>query len=198
MIVVIISGIVVLTGGLLLVRANRRVPLNYSGYDELFVTSPSFVDGIIPEQFTGNGEDRSPQLVFANLSEEAVSIAVIMDDLDVPIVGVYNHWTIWNIPPQNLIPEGIPHGGHRWGTGRRCSGSRLWTSPLPGTKAAFWKPSLSISCFCAGYHAGFESCLQKKRVVSCHGWAYFAVWVGYRGVSKWKKGIAQKLSNRIA
>jgi len=110
MIVVIISGIVVLTGGLLLVRANRRVPLNYSGYDELFVTSPSFVDGIIPEQFTGNGEDRSPQLVFANLSEEAVSIAVIMDDLDVPVVGVYNHWTIWNIPPQNLIPEGIPHG----------------------------------------------------------------------------------------
>jgi len=110
MIVVIISGIVILTGGLLLVRANQRAPLNYSGYNELFVTSPSFVDGIIPEQFTGNGEDRSPQLVFENLSADAVSIAVIMDDLDVPGVGVYNHWTIWNIPPQNLIPEGIPEG----------------------------------------------------------------------------------------
>ena len=106
----ILVFILVLAGVCLIVVSKGSATLNYGDYDELIVTSPSFVNSVIPVQYTGNGEDDSPELMFLNLSEEAVSIAIIMDDLDIPLRGVYNHWTIWNIPPRDVIPEGIPHG----------------------------------------------------------------------------------------
>ena len=106
----VITGIVILSGILLLARANRSTGFDYSGYPELAVTSPSFPNGTIPVEFTGNGADRSPALVLADVSEKAVSMAVIMDDLDVPVAGILNHWTIWNIPPRDALPEGISHG----------------------------------------------------------------------------------------
>lgn len=96
----------------------------------LNVTSPSFLEGEeIPKKHTGFDVDVSPEFNFSNLSEEAVSIAIIMDDLDIPIVGTYNHWVIWNIPPVSTIPEGISHGeiveelgnatqGNGWGKNR--------------------------------------------------------------------------------
>lgn len=77
----------------------------------LQITSPAFEDnGAIPKRHTGFGEDVSPAFRLINLSPEAVSIAIIMDDLDIPIIKALNHWTIWNIPKAESIPEGIPHG----------------------------------------------------------------------------------------
>lgn len=106
----IVSGLVIVVGALLLFLANRGGMPDFSGYEQVTVSSTSFVRGAIPVEFTGDGADKSPQLLLEELSEDAVSVAVIMDDLDVPVVGVYNHWTIWNIPPVESIPEGIPHG----------------------------------------------------------------------------------------
>lgn len=78
---------------------------------ELIVASNSFKnEGTIPIKFTGRGEDISPNLKIINISPEAKSIAIIMDDIDHPLFGIYNHWVIWNIPVQENIPEGIPHG----------------------------------------------------------------------------------------
>ena len=77
----------------------------------LEISSSAFTDGgVIPDKYTGNGEDVSPDFQLSKLSEDAVSIAVIMDDLDVPWASNYTHWVIWNIPPQDIIPEAIPHG----------------------------------------------------------------------------------------
>lgn len=82
-----------------------------SMYEELTVTSDSFeCGGVIPIQYTGRGDDISPSLKLSGISEGVKSIAIIMDDLDVPLIGTYNHWVIWNIPVQNVIPEAIPHG----------------------------------------------------------------------------------------
>lgn len=67
-------------------------------------------NGFMPEKYTGRGEDISPQLTINGISSNAKSIAIVMDDLDVPFIGTYNHWLIWNIPVQNTIPENIPHG----------------------------------------------------------------------------------------
>lgn len=64
----------------------------------------------IPDRYTGNGEDISPDFHLSPLSENAVSIAIIMDDLDVPWKANYTHWVIWNIPAQDSIAEAIPHG----------------------------------------------------------------------------------------
>lgn len=78
--------------------------------ENLTVSSPSFEDGgLIPIKYTGYGEDISPELVLSGLSKRAVSIAIIMNDMDHPIPA-YNHWVIWNIPAVPLIPENIPHG----------------------------------------------------------------------------------------
>ncbi|QQO08845.1 YbhB/YbcL family Raf kinase inhibitor-like protein [Breznakiella homolactica] len=74
------------------------------------VSSPAFGNGeTIPVRYTGRGEDLSPELQLSGLDRGARSLAVIMDDMGHPIPA-FNHWTIWNIPPQNVIPGGIPPG----------------------------------------------------------------------------------------
>lgn len=79
--------------------------------EELIITCPSFEDhGLIPKKHTGFGEDASPGFHIGNLSPEAVSIAILMDDLDIPFVPAYNHWAIWNVPRTERIPEGVPYG----------------------------------------------------------------------------------------
>jgi Raf kinase inhibitor-like YbhB/YbcL family protein len=78
--------------------------------NELIVKSPAFEhEGLIPIEYTGHGDDRSPELRLSGIDEGAVSIAIFMDDLGHPIPP-YNHWVIWNIPVMETIPAGIPQG----------------------------------------------------------------------------------------
>ncbi|MDR0334956.1 MAG: YbhB/YbcL family Raf kinase inhibitor-like protein [Methanomassiliicoccaceae archaeon] len=77
----------------------------------LTVKSPAFGnEGQIPKEHTGHGDDMSPELNLDGTDDRAVSIAITMDDLGVPIIKIYNHWVIWNIPVVATIPAGIPHG----------------------------------------------------------------------------------------
>ena len=77
---------------------------------ELIVTTPAFEnEGLIPKQYTGYGDDMSPELRLCNIDERAKSVAVVMDDMGNPIPA-YNHWVIWNIPAIEVIPANIPHG----------------------------------------------------------------------------------------
>ena len=65
--------------------------------------------GCFPLDYTGRGKDLSPEFKILNLSPDAKSIIVILEDLSHPIKG-FTHWVIWNIPDKSVIPEGIPHG----------------------------------------------------------------------------------------
>jgi Raf kinase inhibitor-like YbhB/YbcL family protein len=76
----------------------------------LIVTSVFVDGGKIPIEYTGHGKDISPKLFLSEVSDKAKTLAVIMDDINHPIFKVYNHWTIWNLPVTQEIPEGIPHG----------------------------------------------------------------------------------------
>lgn len=67
-------------------------------------------DGKMPKKYTGFAEDISPEFQIENLTNEAKSLAIIMDDLDIPMIKEYNHWLIWNLPATNIIPENIPYG----------------------------------------------------------------------------------------
>lgn len=79
--------------------------------DKLYIECNEFTDGsIIPIDYTGRGKDLSPELHLHNLPSETQSIAIIMDDIKHPIFGSYNHWVIWNIPAQDIIPKGISAG----------------------------------------------------------------------------------------
>lgn len=78
---------------------------------ELIITCPSFEDhGPIPRKHTGFGQDISPAFRIANVPSGTVSLAVVMDDLSIPFIPAYNHWTIWNVPSADYIPENIPYG----------------------------------------------------------------------------------------
>lgn len=79
--------------------------------DRIHVASDAFKDSeAIPDRYTGNGEDVSPPFNLSGLSDTAVSIAIIMDDLDVPWENNYTHWVLWNMPAQDTIPAAIPYG----------------------------------------------------------------------------------------
>lgn len=74
------------------------------------VISPGLNNGIIPIQHTGFGIDISPELIVDAIPEGTISIAVVFDDLDVPLMKEFTHWIIWNIPVCSVIPKGIPKG----------------------------------------------------------------------------------------
>lgn len=96
---------------------------NRTSSGELLITSKMFEDGrFMPIECTGFGSDISPDFHLHNLSDKAVSIAIIMDDLDIPFIPAYNHWLIWNIPNTERIPEHIPHGPEVSGLGNARQG----------------------------------------------------------------------------
>lgn len=75
------------------------------------VRSKSFENnGLIPKKHTGFGEDISPELMIDDIPDTTVSLAIIMDDLDVPFRAFFTHWLIWNIPKTEIIEEGLPGG----------------------------------------------------------------------------------------
>ena len=72
------------------------------------LTSTAFAQGEpIPVRYTCDGVDVSPPLTVSGVPEDAVSLALIMDDPDAP-GGTWVHWVAYNIDPAIAeIPEGI-------------------------------------------------------------------------------------------
>jgi|SRR3989344_4912176 len=98
------------------------------------ITSSAFEqDGRIPSKYTCDGDRTiNPPLVFSGVPESAKSLALIMDDPDVPKVlhadGVFDHWVLFNISPDT---KGIPEG-HSFGTaGANGGGKNAYTGPCP-------------------------------------------------------------------
>jgi Raf kinase inhibitor-like YbhB/YbcL family protein len=76
------------------------------------LTSPAFThNSLIPKKYTCDGEDINPPLLITNVSKEAKSLALIVDDPDAPR-GTWTHWTVWNINPGSpeIIEDSIPSG----------------------------------------------------------------------------------------
>lgn len=71
----------------------------------LKVRSHSFShEGNIPAEFTCEGRDINPALEIQDIPEGTKTLALVMEDPDAPR-GVFDHWIVWNIPPQKSIPE---------------------------------------------------------------------------------------------
>ena len=58
---------------------------------------------------TGYGKDVSPRFVIHNLSPDAKTIAITLEDLDHPKKN-FTHWVIWDIPAKYEISAAVPHG----------------------------------------------------------------------------------------
>ncbi|MBI4068037.1 YbhB/YbcL family Raf kinase inhibitor-like protein [Candidatus Kaiserbacteria bacterium] len=97
------------------------------------LTSPVFSQGdSIPSQYTCDGANMSPPLVFGDVPEGTQSFALIMDDPDVPKQlrpdGVFDHWVMFNIPPATVaIAEGESLGI----SGANGVGKATYTGPCP-------------------------------------------------------------------
>ena len=66
-------------------------------------------NGKIPAKYTCDGEDVNPRLEISNIPVGIKSLVLIMDDPDAlkPAGKVWDHWVVFNIPPETtLIEEG--------------------------------------------------------------------------------------------
>jgi len=82
------------------------------------LTSTAFMhNGKIPSEYTCDGSNVSPELIIEGIPGNTRSLALIMDDPDVPKNiredGMWVHWVVWNIPPETKKiskdnePEGV-------------------------------------------------------------------------------------------
>lgn len=104
----------------------------------LTLESPAFTaGGEIPPEYTCDGADRSPALSWSGVPPEARSLALIIDDPDVPDPAApkrtWVHWVVWDLPPdatgleagasgRNMPPgsaEGV-NDSHEHGYGGPC------------------------------------------------------------------------------
>lgn len=84
------------------------------------ISSAFNANSVIPSEYTCDGENLSPPLVWSGAPENTKSFALIMDDPDAP-VGLWTHWVLWNIPAeittftQNIsLPAKIIQGKNSW------------------------------------------------------------------------------------
>jgi len=93
------------------------------------LTSEAFEeDGRIPEKYTCDGEDVSPPLNIHDVPEGTESLVLVMDDPDAPM-GVFDHWLVWNIPPDT---EKIEEGRQPRGVaGKNDFGNLGYGGPCP-------------------------------------------------------------------
>ncbi len=99
------------------------------GVMDFVLHSGAFSDhGSIPTVYTCEGKDISPPLSWSGVPGGTKSLALIVDDPDVPDpaapVRVWVHWVIYNIPPSvtelperasENLPRGVLIGQNDWG-----------------------------------------------------------------------------------
>ena len=75
----------------------------------LTISSAAFNEGErIPDKYTCEGEDISPQLSWSDAPEGTKSFTLICDDPDAPM-GTWDHWLIYNIPADSEgLSEAVP------------------------------------------------------------------------------------------
>jgi len=105
--------------------------------DRLKVQSTAFKNGgQIPSKYTCEGENINPEIEISSIPENTRSIALIVEDPDAPR-GVYDHWIVWNIPPNETIPENSRPGV----SGKNSFGNTSYGGPCPpsGSHRYFFK-----------------------------------------------------------
>lgn len=92
-------------------------------------------NGLIPSQYTCDGSNVSPPLVWAGIPGDAQSLVLIMDDPDVPknirTDGMWDHWVLFNIPTSvtDLSENAKDFSGAIHG--KNSSGKLGYTGPCP-------------------------------------------------------------------
>ena len=107
-----------LTSGCVAERTESATP---DGEAHLTITSDSFREGgTIPASYGCSGQDTPPALAWSGVPGRTASLAIVMEDLDIPWLRL-THWIVCNIPPSSsgiashtspapVLPEGSVQG----------------------------------------------------------------------------------------
>jgi Raf kinase inhibitor-like YbhB/YbcL family protein len=105
------------------------------------LSSPAFDAGEnIPRQFTCDGDDISPHLIWTGAPHGAASFVLIMDDPDAPR-GTFTHWIVFDIPGDRAeLPSGARSDAVGI-AGRNSRGTVGYMGPCPpsGTHRYFFR-----------------------------------------------------------
>ena len=115
---------------------NVSIQLWYTGSVMVTLTSPAFGEGkSIPPRFTCEGENISPELHIKNVPAGAVSLALLMEDPDIPEsvkqnrgLEVFDHWVVFNIPAETTV---LAEGQKPPGVEGMNSAGQGYTGPCP-------------------------------------------------------------------
>jgi len=92
------------------------------------LTSPEFKNnGKMPARYTCDGEDINPPLTIDDVPIEAQSLVLIVDDPNAT-EGVWDHWVVFNIPPET---EEIPERADIGTAGENSWGKEAYGGPCP-------------------------------------------------------------------
>lgn len=95
--------------------------------ETLIISSPAFEhEGEIPSKYTCEGEEMSPPLQISEIPHGTQTLALIMEDPDAPN-GTYDHWLVWNIPPDGHLKENFNPGIN----GMNSAGKTGYHGPCP-------------------------------------------------------------------
>lgn len=87
--------------------AHRFCPMK-----QMKLTSPAFSDkGNIPLEYTCDGEDVNPPLLFENVPEDAQALALLVEDPD-SVGKTWLHWAVININPSTRLVNEDSVPGH--------------------------------------------------------------------------------------
>lgn len=87
----------------------------------------------IPKKYSCQGDNINPPLEISDVPSNAKTLALIMDDPDVPPEirkeRMYDHWVVYNIDPKTTkIAENATHLGTH---GKNTAGEKKYTGPCP-------------------------------------------------------------------
>lgn len=125
-----LSLALVLTLSLALAGCGGDDELAPEGLPRFKVTSPAFTEGQpIPVQYTCDGDNISPPLVWSGVPASAKTLALVVDDPDAP-GETYVHWIVGNIDPAagGLSPGAAPDDA--W-EAPNSANERAYAGPCP-------------------------------------------------------------------
>ena len=145
-IIVILAALGVFTYGVFLYTSDDRPSKQYGQNDildymeDMTISSSAFKHNTsIPEVYSCDGENTNPPLSFGNVPAEAKSLALIVDDPDIPdvvknsrMIEKFDHWVLYNIPASETeITSPYAGGGVH---GKNSRGDSQYTGPCPPTE----------------------------------------------------------------
>jgi Raf kinase inhibitor-like YbhB/YbcL family protein len=104
---------------------------------KLVIASSAFENNaVIPAKYTCDGGNVNPPLVISDIPEGTVSLALLMDDPDVPKAlkpdGMFDHWVVYSIPvAQGQKSVEIPESAQALVSGLNGRGQEAYTGPCP-------------------------------------------------------------------